>query len=104
MRVWLVPIRYVDASMTPDPTDAELDKWERDMEDPRGCPSMEAIISMDLRLIKALRVCRAESKAKDGALEVCLTILRDSDYGEDIGLREAIDQALAALDRETGDA
>ena len=89
----MVPSRRKEASpMTPDLTDAELDELEANAH-----PSFRGVIN-------AMRRSIQRAKAKDAALEECITILSDSDYGEDIALRDAIDHARAALDKETDDA
>ncbi|KKL91416.1 hypothetical protein LCGC14_1894950 [marine sediment metagenome] len=95
--------------MTPDPTDAELDeievlvnRWrvhrEGDMHNMAG------------RLIKALRACRQQSKAKDAVVETARRVLaaqnRILDDPPPIKYRAAwreladLRQALTALDKE----
>ena len=52
--------------MSADPTDGELDEWERQLADQEWAQSTKTVVS---RLTKALRACRRKSKAKDAALE-----------------------------------
>ena len=52
-------------TMTPDPTDAELDEWERQLTEQEWAQSTRTVVS---RLAKALRTCRQQSKAKDAVL------------------------------------
>ena len=52
--------------MTPDPTPAELDEWERTYAEFPVVP----------RLIKALRACCQESRTKDVAIEAMRLTLR----------------------------
>lgn len=53
--------------MTTDPTDSELDEWERDI-DGHIPPIVHLNPVVAQRLIKALRACHQEAKAKDAVL------------------------------------
>ena len=85
--------------MTPDPTDAELDEWERQLTDQEWTQSTRTVVS---RLTKALRACRAQSKAKDAVVEQALDSCA-SKYAE-IEHPGWCSRARAALDKEVGDA
>ena len=120
--------------MTPDPTDAELDKWERHAKELNASPYISTAGWIDLpirvgHLIKALRACRAQSKAKDAVVEALggatahETMLAiawaggvQSSYeregvtkqakgllGTAIKCLRVLDNALAALDKGTDD-
>ena len=82
--------------MTPDPTDAELDEWERYITS--GWPLGPIL----LRLIKALRACRKQSKTKDAVIEQAL-YSRAPDYAE-VEHPGWCGRARAALDKGTDDA
>ena len=88
--------------MTPDPTDTELDEVESDI---IGDGELLGSVHPDvaLRLIKALRACRKQSKAKDAALERIAAIA--SDYNEIEGermsaadVKDVLQTAIAAHD------
>lgn len=56
--------------MTPDPTDAELDLIEAELRTGRPLVGKVGWAATKMRrLIKALRACRQEAKAKDAVLE-----------------------------------
>ena len=91
----------------PEPTTAELDEWEYDFERYRYSDAARTRI-IALRIIKALRACRQEAKAKDAVIEAAdevatrlLVLVKVGKLQLDPGLtvehRKLLD-ALAALD------
>lgn len=72
-----------------DPTDAELDEWERSV---IGYAEPH---SVSLRLIKALRACRQQSKVADAVIELARKIPHGRNNATQVFL-----EALAARDRE----
>jgi len=75
-------------------TDAELDEWEQGIDQGQG---LELRTADFLDLIKALRACHQQSKAKDAALEFYAhadTVYYENDDGS---------RARAALDKGTDD-
>ncbi len=105
--------------VTPEITDAELEEWERQLTDQEWSQSTRTVVS---RLTKALRACHQQSKAKDAVVEAMiqgrpsirafLNYFNPGTLGEDKGrqwiatseMLDRIDEKLAALDKEVGDA
>ncbi len=87
--------------MTPDPSDAELDEKIRLYEEYGLWPD-------ELRLAKALRACRARSKAKDAVIRVGRKLVRGYDQAIEhkVSWRSPLwrdfKETLAALDTEDG--
>ena len=88
--------------MTPDPTDAELDEWEQDIT--ALIAQRERRYSVHptaaSRLIKALRACRQQSKAKDAVIEAARPVAVALPLIDDLA---RLSVALAVLDKEVDD-
>ena len=97
--------------MTPNPTDTELDELEVDVDEWRV--GVGLLRKHCMALIKALRACRARSKAKEAVVEAARTFLKEGTkltYVEDIAQvvierpdksdpQCKLSNALAALDK-----
>ena len=94
-------------AVIPDPTDAELDEWERQLTEQEWTQSTRTVVS---RLTKALRASRQQTKAKAAVIQTAREVV--AAYDEIIEKRAAwkgvswkrLRNALAALDKGTDDA
>ncbi len=115
----------------PDPTDAELDEWEQKLAVPPAWGDLMSWFPVISRLIKALRACRKEAEAKDAVVGAArhdaldpsltpwwqssvfdgqvhytnMTVRADGrDHHIQADFLPRLAKALAALDKEVGDA